>query len=60
MRRTQWVFPHPVWRGEGQHSEGTTMNFMNLMDRDDLELKAVMAVMAAFVLTGAVFLGQML
>lgn len=36
------------------------MNFMNLMDRDDLELKSVMAVMAAFVLTGAVFLGQML
>lgn len=36
------------------------MNFMNLMDRDDLELKAVMAVMAAFVMTGAVFLGQML
>ncbi|AEI65149.1 hypothetical protein LILAB_16230 [Corallococcus macrosporus] len=36
------------------------MNFMNLMDRDDLELKSVMAVMAAFVLMGAVFLGQML
>ncbi len=36
------------------------MNFMNLMDRDDLELKAVMAVMAAFVMMGAVFLGQML
>ncbi len=36
------------------------MHFMNLMDRDDLELKAVMAVMAIFVMTGAVFLGQML
>ncbi|ATB50140.1 hypothetical protein MYMAC_005795 [Corallococcus macrosporus DSM 14697] len=36
------------------------MNFMNLMDRDDLELKSVMAVMAAFVLMGAVFLGQIL
>lgn len=36
------------------------MNFMNLMDRDDLELKAVMAVMAAYVMLGAVFLGQFL
>lgn len=36
------------------------MNFMNVMGRDDLELKAVMAVMAAFVMTAAVFLGQML
>jgi hypothetical protein len=36
------------------------MSFLNLMGRDDLELKAVMAVMAAFVMTGAVFLGQML
>jgi len=36
------------------------MNFLNVMGRDDLELKAVMVVMAAFVMTGAVFLGQML
>lgn len=36
------------------------MIFKNLMDRDDLELKAVMAVTAAFVMMGAVFLGQML
>jgi len=37
-----------------------TMNFMNVMDRDDLELKAVVAVMATFVMTGAVLLGQLL
>jgi hypothetical protein len=36
------------------------MNFLNVMDRNDFELKAVMAVMAAFVVTGAVFFGQML
>lgn len=36
------------------------MSFKNLMDRDDLELKAVMAVMAVYVMMGAVFLGQML
>jgi hypothetical protein len=36
------------------------MNFLNVMGRDDLELKAVVAVMATFVMTGAVFLGQLL
>jgi hypothetical protein len=37
------------------------MNFVNVTaDRGDLELKAVMAVMAAFVMNGAVFLGQLL
>lgn len=36
------------------------MNFLSVMDRGDLELKAVMAVMGAFVMMGAVFLGQML
>ncbi|AGC47911.1 hypothetical protein WA016_05070 [Myxococcus stipitatus] len=36
------------------------MNFMNVMDRGDLELKAVVAVMMAFVMTGGVFLGQLL
>lgn len=39
---------------------GTTMNFMNAMDRSDLELKAVMAVMAAFTVMAAVFFSQML
>ena len=36
------------------------MNFMNAMDRSDLELKAVMAVMAAFTLMAAIFFSQML
>lgn len=36
------------------------MYFLSVMARDDLELKAVLAVMAAFVMNGAVFLGQML
>ena len=34
------------------------MNFMNVMDRSDLELKSVMAVMAAFLMVMAVFLAQ--
>lgn len=38
----------------------TTMFFANLMERSELELKAVMAVMAAFMVTGGVFLGQLL
>jgi hypothetical protein len=52
--------PAPRRKGRGAIPEVTTMRFLNLMGRDDLELKAVMAVMAAFVMTGAVFLGQML
>ena len=36
------------------------MNFLNVMGRDDFELKSVMAVMAAFVMMGGVFFGQML
>lgn len=34
------------------------MNFMNVMDRSDLELKAVMAVMAAFLVVVATLLAQ--
>ena len=52
--------PAPRRKGRGAIPEVTTMRFLNVMGRDDLELKAVMAVMAAFVMTGAVFLGQML
>jgi hypothetical protein len=36
------------------------MNFMNVMDRSDLELKSVAVVMAAFVMMAAVFFSQML
>ncbi len=36
------------------------MNFLSVMDRHDLELKAVIAVMAAFMMVAAVFIGQML
>lgn len=50
----------PVGKSEGTQRRMDTMNFMNVMGRDDLELKAVMAVMAAFVMTGAVFFGQLL
>lgn len=52
----------PVGKGEGatRGMEDTMNNFMNVMGRDDLELKAVMAVMATFVMTGAVLLGQLL
>lgn len=35
------------------------MHFANELDRRDLELKSVMAVMVAFVAMSAVFLGQL-
>lgn len=35
------------------------MNFVNELDRRDLELKSVMAVMVAFVAMAGVFLGQL-
>lgn len=53
-------FVVPRREGRGAIPEVTTMGFLNVMGRDDLELKAVVAVMAAFLMTGAVFLGQML
>jgi hypothetical protein len=36
------------------------MRFANQMNRDELELKAVVAVMAAYVLAAAVFFSTML
>jgi hypothetical protein len=38
---------------------GDTMNFANMLDRRDLELKSVMAVWVAFVAMSAVFLAQL-
>jgi hypothetical protein len=36
------------------------MSFANEMNRNELELKAVVAVMAAYVVAGAIFLSTML
>lgn len=48
-----------VFRSVG-HLGGLHMRFANMMNRDELELRAVVAVMATWFCLAAVFLSQML